>query len=142
MKNIESFNVAVAEAFGQCYQAFPLRIDLSVIEIGETVKRALDPNCGTDIDMRSVEYVIAKQSIYWLVESGYLWQRQASNTTFYAVTLSPKGLEVLNAIPQGIKVKTTLGEELGKGVKVIGKELALDLVKTTLAYGANLVLRT
>jgi hypothetical protein len=140
MKNIESFNIAVAEAFGQCYQAFPLRIELSVIEIGKVIQETNDPDCGNDIDMRSTEYEIARESVNWLIESGYLWHRNATNMSFNAVTLSPKGLEVLNAVPKGIEVKTTLGEELGKGVKQIGKESALDFVKTTLTYGASLVL--
>jgi hypothetical protein len=90
--------------------------------------------------MRSTEYEIARESVNWLIESGYLWHRNATNMSFNAVTLSPKGLEVLNAVPKGIEVKTTLGEELGKGVKQIGKESALDFVKTTLTYGASLVL--
>ena len=36
------------------------------------------------------------------------------------------------------KIKTTLGEELGKGVNIIGKDAALSFVKTTLSYGAKL----
>ncbi|WP_296058627.1 hypothetical protein [uncultured Amphritea sp.] len=140
MKNIESFNIAVAEAFGQCYQAFPLRIDLSVIELGKAIQETIHPDCSNDIDMRSTEYAIARESVNWLIESGYLWHRNATSMTFNAVTLSPKGLEILNAVPKGIEVKTTLGEELGRGVKEIGKEAALDFVKATLTYGASLVL--
>ena len=138
MKNIESFNIAVAEVFGKCYQAFPIRIDVSVIEVGEAIYEALDPGCGHD--MRNSEYDIARASINWLIESGYLWHRNATHISFNAVTLSPKGLEVLNVIPKELQIKTTLGEELGKGVKEIGKDAALSLVKTTLSYGAKLVL--
>ena len=140
MNNIESFNIAVAEVFGKCYQAFPLRIDVSVVEVGKSIQEALDPNCGNDIDMRSPEYAIARESINWLIESGYLWHRNATNMSFNAVTLSPKGLEVLNAIPKELQIKTTLGEELGRGVKEIGKDAALSFVKATLSYGANLAL--
>jgi len=140
MKNIESFNIAVAEVFGKCYQAFPIRIDVSVIEVGEAIQEALDPGCGHDNDMRNSEYDIARASINWLIESGYLWHRNATHISFNAVTLSPKGLEVLNAIPKELQIQTTLGEELGKGVKEIGKDAALSFVKTTLSYGAKLVL--
>ncbi|MEJ1374398.1 MAG: hypothetical protein RPT94_05170 [Candidatus Sedimenticola sp. (ex Thyasira tokunagai)] len=140
MNNIESFNIAVADAFGKCYQAFPLRIDLSVIDVGDTIREALNPDCGNDIDMRDPEYAVAKESIKWLIQSEYLWHHNASNETFMGVTLSPKGLEVLNAIPDELQIKTTLGEELGKGVKEIGKDAALSFVKSTLTYGASLVL--
>ncbi len=140
MNNIESFNIAVAEVFGKCYQAFPLCIDVSVGEVCSSIQEALDPNCGNDIDMRSPEYAIARESINWLIKSEYLWHRNATNILFNAVTLSPKGLEVLNAIPKELQQKTTLGEELGKGVKEIGKDAALNIVKTSLSYGASLVL--
>jgi len=140
MNNIESFNIAVAEVFGQCYQAFPLRISVSIIDIGSTIQETINPDCDNDIDMRSNEYSIARESINWLIDSGYLWHRNTNNTSFNAVTLSPKGLEVLNATPKELQIQTTLGEELGKGIKEIGKDTALSVVKTTLTYGASLIL--
>jgi hypothetical protein len=140
MKNIESFNIAVAEVFGKCYQAFPIRIDVSVIDVGEAIHEALGPGYEHDIYKRNSEYDIARASINWLIESGYLLHRNDTHISFNAVTLSPKGLEVLNAKPKELQIKATLGEELSKGVKVIGKDAALSFVKTALSYGAKLVL--
>ena len=140
MKNIESFNIAVAEVFGKCYQAFPMRIDVSVIDVGEAIHEALGPGYEHDIYKRNSEYDIARASINWLIESGYLLHRNDTHISFNAVTLSPKGLEVLNAKPKELQIKATLGEELSKGVKVIGKDAALSFVKTALSYGAKLVL--
>ncbi len=140
MKNIESFNIAVAEVFGKCYQAFPIRIDVSVIDVGEAIHEALGPGYEDDIYKRNSEYDIARASINWLIESGYLLHRNDTHISFNAVTLSPKGLEVLNAKPKELQIKATLGEELSKGVKVIGKDAALSFVKTALSYGAKLVL--
>ena len=113
---------------------------MSVIDVGEAIQEALDSGGGHDINMRNSEYDIARASINWLIESGYLWHRNVTHISFNAVTLSPKGLEVLNATPKGLQTQTTLGEELGKGVKEIGKDAALSYVKTTLSYGAKLVL--
>ena len=140
MNNIESFNIAVAEVFGQCYKAFPIRIEISVIEIGDAILETLSPDCNSDIDLRRPEYKIARSSIEWLIKSEYLWSSSATDESFLFVTLSPKGLEVLNAIPEELQINTTLGEELGKGVKEIGKDAALSIVKKSLSYGASIVL--
>jgi len=134
--NIESFNIAVAEIFGKCYQAFPIPIDISIIEIGDAIKQSEDD----DIDLRSEEYQIAKASLNWLSEAGYIWHGTATNMDVRSATLSPKGLEVMNAMPSELKSSKTLGEQLGMGVKTIGKEAATTAVKAGLTYGAKLVL--
>ena len=113
---------------------------MSVIDVGEAIHEALGPGYEDDIYKRNSEYDIARASINWLIESGYLLHRNDTHISFNAVTLSPKGLEVLNAKPKELQIKATLGEELSKGVKVIGKDAALSFVKTALSYGAKLVL--
>lgn len=140
MKNIDSFNIAVAEVFGRCYEAFPLRVNITIIEIGDVIRETIDPDCNHDIDLRSEEYGIARESVNWLTQAGYLWCHQQSNTSFHQVTLSPKALEILNAVPNTLQVKESLGEQLSKGVKQIGRETAMEAVKLSLKAGASLLM--
>ncbi len=37
MINIELFNLAVAEVFGQCYESFPDRIRINGLKVGESL---------------------------------------------------------------------------------------------------------
>ena len=134
--NIESFNIAVAEIFGRCYQSFPVPTNISIIDIGDAIKKPED----NDIDLRSEEYKIAKASLNWLSEAGYIWHGTATNMEVHSVVLSPKGLEVMNAVPSELKSSKTLGEQLSMGVKAIGREAATTAVKASLTYGAKLVL--
>ncbi len=73
MNNIESFNIAVAEVFGCCYKASPIRIEISVIKIGDAILETLNPNGTRYIDLRRPEHKIARASIEWLIKSKYLW---------------------------------------------------------------------
>ncbi len=140
MDNIEAFNIAVAEIFGKCYQAFPMRVVISDIELGDTIRFALDENASKDIDMSDIEYTIARESVNWLIQAGYLWHRGESNVATSGVTLTPKGLEVLNAVPEGIQNQISIGQQLSEGVKNLGKETAISIVKTGLNYGAKILI--
>ena len=136
MENIELFNLAAAEIFGKCYKLFPLPISISIIEIGDSIKKLQ----GADIDLRDKEFEIASASLSWLSEAGYIWHKNASNVEFYGVILTPKGLEVMNAIPSELKLKMSLGEQLQNGIKEIGKDTAITAVKSGLSYGVNLII--
>ncbi|MBK6510725.1 MAG: hypothetical protein IPG64_25485 [Haliea sp.] len=142
MTNIETFNIAVAVVFGKCYTAFPLRVNIDIADLGKTIQETLDPDCENDIDMREPEYAIARESTRWLIDAGYLWCTSQRNMSFAAVTLTPKALEILNAVPEQLHTRTSFGEELGKGVKEIGRDAAKDFVKAVLAYGVSLAVGT
>lgn len=134
--NIEEFNMIAADIFGRCYQSFPLPTDISVIDLGDLVR----PSDDNDLDMRDDKYKIARASLDWLSKAGYIWHGTATNFDCRAVTLSPKGLEVMNAVPSGVQTNMSVGAQLGQGVKVIGKEAASHIAKTALSYGAKLML--
>ncbi len=142
MDNIEAFNIAVAEIFGKCYQVFPMRVVISDISLGDTIRFALNENASEDIDMSELEYTIARESVNWLIQAGYLWHRGETELTTKGVTLTPKGLEVLNAIPDGLKSKVSIGEQLSKGVKSLGKETAISIVKAGLNYGSKIIINS
>ena len=139
INNIELFNVAVAEVFGRCYKSFPIPINVEVIELSHLIQETIDSECELENNVRSHEYEISRATVNWLIDADYLWSRNATNNSFNGLVLTPKGLEVLNSIPSGLENKTTLGEKLGEGAKEIGKDATLDIVKSTLAYGAALV---
>lgn len=141
MNNIEAFNIAVAEILGQCYQEFPLRVRLSKKEIGETIKVTLDGNPDGELDvydLSSKDFLIADAAVKWLIQAGYLWcDNPEPKISYEGVTLTPKGLEVLNAIPEGLEHDISFREQLSKGIKGLGKEVATTSVKLALAFGAK-----
>lgn len=137
--NIDAFNVAVAEIFAECYREFPLRVRLSKLDIGEAIKLSFGDDPENVFNLDEKEYRIAEEAMFWLLEAGYIWSREPKNRiSLEGVTLSPKGLEVLNAVPVELTAKKTLGQYLSNGIKVIGKDAASTAVKTGLTYGFKL----
>lgn len=143
MNNIEAFNIAVAEIFGRCYKEFPLKVSISNLEIGVAIKDAFGEDPDGYFDLGEVEYQIADAATDWLIKAGYLWcDNPERSISFKGVTLTPKGLEILNSVPEELQSKASLGEKLSKGIKVLGKESALTSVKLGLTYGVKLALGT
>lgn len=143
MNNIEAFNISVAEILGQCYREFPLKVRISKMDIGVTIKEAFGDDPDGIFNLDEKEYQIAEETMLWLIKSGYVWCENPSRSiSFEGVTLSPKGLEVLNAVPDQLKGKKSLGEHLSVGIKSLGKESASTMVKIGLSYGAKMVIGT
>jgi len=143
MNNIEAFNIAVAEIFGTCYSEFPLRVSISKMDIGIAIKEAFGDDPDGIFNLDEKEYQIAEEAMYWLIEAGYVWCKNPTKPiSFEGVTLSPKGLEILNAVPEELKTKATLGETLSKGIKSLGKNTASTAVKVGLTYGIKLAIGT
>jgi len=141
MSNIEAFNIAAAEIFGQCYQAFPLKVTISNMDIGVAIKEAFGEDPDGTFYLNEVEYKIAEATMFWLIEAGYIWcKKPHKSISFEGVTLSPKGLEVLNAVPTELTSKESLGEQLSNGIKVLGKDCASSIIKIGLTYGAKLAM--
>ncbi len=143
MNNIDAFNIAVAEIFGQCYKEFPLRVDISKLGIGVAIKTAFGDDPDGVFNLAEKEYLIAEEAMNWLIEAGYLWCRNPRKPiSFEGVTLTPKGLEVLNATPNSLVSQTSLGEYLSKGIGYLGKEAASIAVKEGLSFGFKLLSHT
>lgn len=143
MSNIEAFNVAAAEIFGQCYQTFPLEVTISTMDIGTAIKESFGEDPDGVFNLDEVEYKIAEATMTWLIEAGYIWHKKPLRSiSFEGVTLSPKGLEVLNAVPEELNSKKSLGEQLSNGIKSLGKDSASSIIKIGLTYGAKLAIGT
>ena len=136
MKNIEVFNLAVGEILGECYSSFPVPTEITRGTIGCAVKEYSPDFDPSRIDFSEPEYEIAKHTISWLTKAGYIWLTEGDeNSTIVKATLSPKGLEVLNAVPKSIS--GSIGSNLAKGAKGIGVNVFQSLVTQALSQGVN-----
>ncbi len=63
MNNIDAFNIAVAEIFGQCYKEFPLRVDISKLGIGVAIKTAFGDDPDGVFNLAEKEYLIAEEAV-------------------------------------------------------------------------------
>lgn len=139
MTNLEIFNIAVGEIFGECYREFPVKINISCTEIAMAVAERYDEEEIMERDdLIKKETKVVFDAVDWLVKSGYLWISDGdSSLKYYGVTLTPKGLEVLNSIPSSLQQKETIGQILSRGIKSLSKEAITETVKIGLAIGAN-----
>ncbi len=143
MKNIEAFNIAVGCIFGQCYKEFPLKTNISTWEVGEAIKNS----CGTEnrdhTNLDDYEYKVVESTMKWLVQSGYLWcDNTKKPINFEGVVVTPRGLEVLNLMPDSLGHRQTIGETLSKGAKEVGREVTMTSVQLCLGLGAKLLAGT
>ena len=137
MKNIEMFNLAVGEVLGECYLSFPVPTTISRGTIGGAIEEYYPDYDPSNIDMRKPEYEIAACTISWLTKAGYIWLSEGDEKSrIVKATLSPKGLEVLNAMPKSITTGS-IGSNLAKGVKDIGISTFQKLVIHALSQGIN-----
>lgn len=139
MNNMEIFNIAVAEVFGQCFANFPMGINFDCVEIAIQISMLLSESeihARSDIVEREANIVYA--TIKWLEEAGYIWinSRDLSHS-FYGVILAPKGLEVLNVVPDSLNKSVNAGNVLSRGIKEVGMKTAKDLTTTLLSFGAK-----
>jgi len=145
MRNIELFNLTVGEVLGCCYESFPERESLSVGIISNSIKGCYPELTGDEAE--EFEFYInriVKSTILWLRDAGYLWVEAEIVCEIYdfeGVVLSPKSLELLNAIPDSIEKSETIGEKLAKGLSTFGKDASLTLIKTALSEGLKIGLK-
>lgn len=137
MRNIEEFNIAVAEILGLCYREFPTPVPIYKSEIGAAIKDGLgveyDPSY---INLSEREYKVVEHTLSWLIKAGYIWaDNPNAQPTSMNIRLSPLGLEVLNSVPDSLQMTESIGEKLSKGAKFLGKEALLTTVNTALSIG-------
>lgn len=140
MKNIEIFNLAVAEIFGKCYEEFPRRIDIDCLEIAVSIVECLEEKEILERDdIVQKESEVVAESVEWLLQAGYLWcQTGTDDLSYHNVTLSPMALQVLDGVPDGLVQRETLGQRLSRGVGELGKQASFEAVKIGLSIGAKL----
>ncbi|MBW8183562.1 hypothetical protein [Shewanella nanhaiensis] len=141
MRNIELFNLSVAEILGECYESFPKRISIKESDIAYKVLEYYDDSVSDDVIVFVEQlFDISSSTIEWLEQAGYIWVGGRDHKDFYRVTLSSKGLELLNLIPDSLNTKDTLGSSFIKSAKTASKETVLSSIKVFLSEGAKLAL--
>lgn len=141
MRNIDLFNLHVAEVLGTCYENFPVRIDFKYDDLAYRVFKQYSSGTDEELFFNAVEYSeLAVATLDWLTEAGYLWVSKKVHGSVKGVTLTPKSLELLNATPESIESKTSIGTALANESKKLGRETVLSIVQTVLAEGAKFTL--
>jgi hypothetical protein len=139
MKNIEEFNIAVAEIFAACYEAFPKPVPIFKTDIGNAIKISMgvehDPKY---VNLNDHEFKVVEYTLSWLIQAGYIWaENPNAPPTSMNIRLSPLGLEVLNSIPESLKTGERIGESLSRGIRSLGKEMLITTVNAALSIGLS-----
>ena len=110
MSNMDDFNEATVLILAKLYDAFPQRLWFKVADLVEV---AADDN-----KLRNYG-----DTILFLESEGFiLYEYNKLNEVFDGVTLTSKGLTVLNYVPDVLKEKTPLGAKLLSVVQEGSKE--------------------
>ncbi|AMF97726.1 hypothetical protein AL538_08335 [Vibrio harveyi] len=139
MKNIEMFNLVVAEVTGLCYEHFPQRIDVTSHTVAEKIANYYDideDDAEAVSDFIYVSTEMADSTVNWLQQAGYLWVEGQSDYSFYGVTLTPKALELMNMVPDSLE--ETIGSKLVSSAKAISKQTAMSAAGSLLSAGVKL----
>ena len=146
--NIEKFNYYVGVLFGTLYSSFPCRERIDYLKIigcqecPETYEggfyKGIHIKDGVRQDL-SKEISFVHETLHWLRETEYLigTVEFSSSGRSATVTLSPKALEILKAIPSSVESAQkgkTIGEELSDAIGSAAKEKVSELAKKALSY--------
>jgi hypothetical protein len=132
MSHIESFNRCTALIFTELYRSFPIRTQISHDSLPEGFFDDLEED---DFDGAFERLMVFEASAKWLVEADYIWAEQVRESTLHGAILSPKGLEVLKAMPASLSPGETLGEQMGELVKSGSYSLLSKVVDKALSIG-------
>ncbi|PHQ23685.1 hypothetical protein CLH62_19640 [Marinobacter guineae] len=139
MRNIDLFNLHVAEVLGICFESFPVRPDIRYEDLGKNVYKRYASGTDEELFYNAQEYEeLAAATVNWLTDAGYLWVGKKVYGAVKSVTLTPKSLELLNATPQALEMTESVGTILANGSKTLGRETALSVIRSVLAEGAKL----
>ncbi|BCG12678.1 hypothetical protein R7D97_24390 [Vibrio sp. Vb5031] len=139
MRNIDMFNLTVAEIAGLCYENFPHRIDISTHNIAEKLANYYEIDAGNTEEVANFIYEsteMVESTANWLEQAGYIWVEAQSDGSFYSVTLTPKTLELMNMVPNSLQ--ESIGSKLVSAASEVSKQGAISTVVTMLAAGAKL----
>ena len=139
MRNIDLFNLHVAEVLGTCYESFPVRVDIKYEDLGKNVHDRYASGFDEELFYNAQEYEeLAAATVNWLTDAGYLWIGKKIYGSVKSVTLTPKSLELLNATPLALEMTDSMGTILADGSKTLGRETALSVIRSVLSEGAKL----
>jgi hypothetical protein len=139
MSHIESFNRCAALIFAELYRSFPFRKQISSSSLPEGIFSDISEE---DFDGAFERLMVFEKTGKWLVEAGYIWAKQSTDSTIHGAILSPKGLEVLKAMPDSISMEQTLGEQMGELLQQGSYSLLSKVVDKALSIGVAIATGT
>lgn len=139
MSNIESFNRCAALIFAELYRSFPFRKEISLDSLPEGI---FDDIPEEDFKGAFDRIMVFEKTGNWLVEAGYIWAEQVTESTIFGAILSPKGLEVLKAMPDSISMEQTLGERMVELVQKGSYSLLSKVTDKALSIGVAIATGT
>jgi len=131
LKNIKLFYLYTARVLGTLYVEFPI----SVVTKAECV-------ISRDHDEmhhgEPIEYVVFEETLRWLNKTGYIFYEHEKEKMFFGLTLTEKGLALMNVIPTSIETTSSYGDNIVKMLDKGNKKQVRKLVASILSDGAKI----
>lgn len=151
--NHDQFNYLVGKIFAELLETFPRRITINTVQYagGEDCEATISSSGswtgiylrnGEEVDLRD-ELDFIYDTVRWLHDTGYLLGFVGSTRSVQrhiSVTLSPKALELLKAVPASVDASVTnksFGTSLVEAVKSSAKKKVADLAGEALSYAVK-----
>ncbi|MEG9883838.1 MAG: DUF6378 domain-containing protein [Hyphomicrobiales bacterium] len=137
MKNIELFDEYAARLFAELYKSFPTKTNLNACKL---CGHSEIDEYGRILDERgepSKAFDVARSTIEWLYEAGYIRGNGMGAMGLGQAVLSPMGLMVLKSVPASLKIEESVGDRLSKLVKEGTYEAAREAVNRHWLPGAR-----
>lgn len=130
-ENIQQFNTVVARVFEMLYEEFPdpYSIGPDHFDLTATTEGGLI--------WREEAYQTVLSTIRWLNEEKYIRLQGYSNGLCLGVTLTQKGLAVLNATPDSLHPGETMGTKIKSALAEGSKGLVSKVVEQALDIGIS-----
>ena len=123
MDNIKAFNLACADIFALLYENFPLKVKMfNANDFLEQNLREYD----TKILIATLEFLEKEQFIVWRTA-------KVEHGLFADITLTLKGLSLLNKTPKSLEQKESNGEIIFNAIKKGSFLVASEAVKNAIA---------
>jgi hypothetical protein len=136
--NIEVFNGIAGRIFDLLYKNFPAYVEIDFNSLGIDLIDEDDPEAG---EKAFNMLALSEETFHWLEAAKYIWLEDRKNPEDpYRAVLSPKGFEVLKAIPKAIDKKKTLGEKIGELSKGKINEAYNQVVGYAISLGFKLMI--
>lgn len=127
--NMQRFNDVTSQIFALLYEEFPTPTELAPEHFNITQDLDGSPT------WRDEDFLPIFDAINWLSDEGFLRFQGTTNMGFFGVVLSQKGLLALQAAPDALSGKSSLGDQMQRAVKSGAKQIAWKLVEQVIAYG-------
>jgi len=137
--NIDMFNGTAGKVFANLYQCFPVPTEIHLRDFFDD-KNITEPEQTSDFSPRiiltsSENFVFA--TVQWLISEGYISAAASLPTQVYfrRVVLTQKGLAVLNAVPDSLVNKQSIGDRLVASAKAGAMDVLKSAAKEALSIG-------